>query len=127
VHHVLRVLVTVTSIIITKSLEVSKFYITQFKKKAQVCIAVISPYRSEPLVYLHPLFIFYDFRVQTPVAIYNPKGSCYVKLSIISYFVHIHIKVQRELMFCIKQYTTEYIPAEACDISCVRIYIVLNE
>ena len=121
-HHVLRVLVAVTSIMRTKSLEVSKLYITQFKKKAQVYIAVITPCRCQPLVHVRPLFIFYGFHVQTPVSIYNPKGSCHVKLSIISYFVHIHIKVQCEIMFYIKQYTTEYIPAEAYDVSCVRIY-----
>ena len=88
---------------------------------------MITLYISEPLVQVRQLFIFYGFRVQTPVVIYNPKGSWHVKLSIISYFVHIHIKVQCEIMFYIKQYTTEYIPAEACDVSCVSIYIVLNE
>jgi len=92
------------------------------KKKAQVYIAVITPYRSEPLVHVHPLFIFYWFCVETPVAIYNPKGSCHVKLSIISYFVRIHIKVQCEIMFCVKHYMTEYIPAEAYEVSCQDIY-----
>ena len=95
-----------------------------FLIKAQIYISVITPYRSQSLVHVRPLFIFYGFHVHTPLAIYNSKGSCHVKLSIINYFLHIHIKVQREIMFHIKQYTTEYIPAEAYDVSRVRIYIL---
>jgi hypothetical protein len=74
-----------------------------------------------------PFFIFYEFCVQTPLAINNPKVSTHVKLSIINHFVYMRIKVECEMMFYIKQYITEYIPAEAYDKSCVRIYSVLNE
>jgi len=55
------------------------------------------------------------------VAVYNPKGSCHVKLSVISHFVYMHIKVECEAMFYVIQYITEYILAEAYDISYVNI------
>ena len=67
-------------------------------------------------------------RIQTSATIYDPKGSCPAKLSILHNCVYTHhIKVECETMCYIKENISEYILTEACDLFHVRGYSVLNK
>jgi hypothetical protein len=65
--------------------------------------------------------------MQTFVTIHDPMGSCPVKLSILNNCVYTHhIQIEYATMCYIKEYISEYILDEACDMSHVRGYSVLN-
>jgi hypothetical protein len=66
--------------------------------------------------------------MQTFATIHDPMGSCPVKLSILNdcLCTH-HIQIECATMCYIKEYTSEYILDEACDMSHVRGYSVLKK
>jgi len=61
-----------------------------------------------------------------PYQMYVPKGFCPVKLSVITQCVYMHMKVECEMMCYIKQYTLEYILAEAYDAFHITVSGVLS-